>query len=435
MKDKNSIDDLFKDNLDDYEIAPSPRVWENIEKEHFGKKRFLLYRYGFLVAGLLLLILTGAYFIFRHDNIENGSVTNDEITVLPGKRVDNGKMKRNTETTDNNTVYEPEINKTVDDDKIKNEVENKVSEPVKEDFTEKNNYTNIINKGAGETTKENNVVQREYNVLNENNIGISGIQSRSLRFDLGYNAVLKPQPDFDNLLAGYMKKHAQFHIWTDVHASAYMDYYPQSKDMPGWSVGTGIGLKSNRFYMVSGIDYQFRQEEAVYSVDYESLDSVGYYYKVLSFEVNPANPEEITFKTQKTTVYDSIAHVDMVYPVFRYHYLNIPLTAGYRFYQRGNLAVAMEAGLIFSKLLSEEIPEVTLNNPEYKLLGITRQTPQRSLYNFQYIFALRINYYIKNRISLELNPRFTKYMDNIYESGDKVLPYSMGISAGICFDF
>lgn len=48
---------------------------------------------------------------------------------------------------------------------------------------------------------------------------------------------------------------------------------------------------------------------------------------------------------------------------------------------------------------------------------------------------MRINYYLKNRISLELNPRFTKYMDNIYESGDKVLPYSMGISAGICFDF
>ena len=176
-------------------------------------------------------------------------------------------------------------------------------------------------------------------------------------------------------------------------------------------------------------------EEGRYRIDFQSFDSVGFYNKVVSFEVNPQNPEQITYKTVKATVYDSVYHVNMVNPLFKHKYINIPLSVGYKFFNKNNFTVSVETGVMFSKLLSSDIPTVEFNYPDYKLVAITRETHDRASINWQWTAGLNMQFKMKNGISLCLSPKFAKYITNIYISENKVLPYSMGLHFGIFYDF
>ena len=164
-------------------------------------------------------------------------------------------------------------------------------------------------------------------------------------------------------------------------------------------------------------------EEGRYRIDFQSFDSVGFYNKVVSFEVNPQNPEQITYKTVKATVYDSVYHVNMVNPLFKHKYINIPLSVGYKFFNKNNFTVSVETGVMFSKLLSSDIPTVEFNYPDYKLVAITRETHDRASINWQWTAGLNMQFKMKNGISLCLSPKFAKYITNIYISENKVLPY------------
>ena len=227
-------------------------------------------------------------------------------------------------------------------------------------------------------------------------------------------------------------------MYTGASASAAMTYYPTSIDQLTWSADLVYGYKLNQLYIETGIGFQKMKEQGVFQIDYRTNDSVGYYNKVLSFAVNPDNPNEITYNTKSTTVYDSVDHILLQSPIYSYNYLVIPLKVGYKFMVFPKFSVSAETGIIYSLLNKIETPNITYDDPNTSLIGIQNNTPTRVDHNFRIHAAIRLNYSLTSTISIVIQPEFTKYLNSINENNptsNKVKPYTMGARFGIFFDF
>ena len=82
MSDKKHIDRVFQEKLKDFEVAPSPKVWENIQntlegqKEPQNKSYPIWFKFA-RIAALLLLLLTLGGFIFNALNTPSATKTAD----------------------------------------------------------------------------------------------------------------------------------------------------------------------------------------------------------------------------------------------------------------------------------------------------------------------------------------------------------------------
>jgi hypothetical protein len=237
----------------------------------------------------------------------------------------------------------------------------------------------------------------------------------------------------------YIRQRKKLHTYTGIGVKPAMVYYPNTADQFTYSAGACFGMVFNKFYVETGIAYQEMKERGVYKFNYRSNDSIGFYNKVVSFEVDPSNPDNITFKTSKTTVYDSIDHYNVQSPLFKYSYLNVPLKVGYRLWERKKLTLGIETGVILSKLISSDIPEPIFSlSGENTLISIEDKTPVRVDLNLQLAVALRFNYRFTKAISISAQPEFTKYLNSIYDSKNgapNIKPYTMGVRFGVCYDF
>jgi hypothetical protein len=429
MKKYNNIDDLFREEISGFTVKPSEALLKDIEAARLAEKRSGRKAIYLWILAALLLLLAGVsgWFFFGEQA--------DETTMQPEQMVEEIIIEQ--ETTSPNTVKEePESSPLENTTYSKNESitkETTTNEKVINEIVIKETNTNqyLVNERSDQstTTKPSNTKPE--------NIDIEQLQYRSL-YEI---ARMEPEPIDPRTVAGmqeYLKKRSNIHFYTGAGAMVAMVYYPSTTDQFTWSADVALGLKLHDFYIESGVGYQKMQERGIYQIDFKTRDSIGYYNEVVSFEIDPQNPDEITYKTKKTTVYDSINHYEHKTPLFTYSYLNIPLKAGYRFYQKDHFSVAAEAGVIFSKMLSKHIPEPIINDPDYELIAITNQTPERVDVNFQWQVSLRLNYRFAKTISVAVQPVFTKYINSIYDTDagyPNVKPYSMGLRFGIYFDF
>ncbi len=429
------IDNLFKEKLDHYKVAPSRNVWKKVKAGFFGDT--VIYNYRkilWAVAVLLFLLVVGYLLLKQNDGFtihQNPVIKQDKDTAIILKE------KQNTESPEidisKQTIGINNLTKNVEVPSSNEQKQNmqtfETKQKVRPHFLAKESIF-----AKTETTEYSK--RNEQKMIKENSQQlISYLALRSLRLNTLSKIELLPQFAFDQIVEPYLKKHNNLHLWTATATAVEKVYYPNAKDMASWSAGLSFGVNTGNFYITSGILYEKTNEQAAFKINFKSYDSIGYYNRVVSFEVNPENPEKVTFKTKKTTVYDSLVHFNMTHPVFHFTYINIPVTVGYKFFKKGKLIIAMETGLIFSELIEQNIPEIRFDNPNYHLLGIIRETPDRSNFNYRWLIALRFNYKIKRRISICLQPTFTKYLNNIYVSGIVVKPYTMGLQCGIYYDF
>ena len=415
MKKYNNIDNLFREGVSDFKVTPSESLLKDIEAARLaqnGSGRKAIYLW--ILAALLLLIAgISGWFFFGGQSTEK-AIHPNQITeeVILEKQIE---VHENQELIPSENTVVP-VNELEKDESI---IENEIAIQY---IVEEENNTNILYEPS--------------NIAHQN-VNVDELQYRSI-YEI---AQMEPEPIDPRTVKGmeeYLEKRSNVHFYTGVGATVAMAYYPSTTDQFTWSTDLALGLKLHDFYIESGVGYQDMQERGIYQIDFKTHDSIGYYNEVVSFEINPQNPDEITYKTQQTTVYDSVDHYEHKTPLFKYSYLNIPLKVGYRFYQKDRFSVAAEVGVIFSKMLSKEIPEPTINNPEYELIAIINQTPERVDLNFQWQVSLRLNYRFAKTMSVAVQPVFTKYINSIYDTKSgypNVKPYTMGVRFGIYFDF
>ena len=100
MKEQKHIDKLFKEQLKDFEVAPSDKIWENIHQELHPerKKRRVIpiwWRVAGVAAGLLLLVSIG-YQMFSPDN--SSLIEPTIVNQNPSESTENEGTEENTVT-------------------------------------------------------------------------------------------------------------------------------------------------------------------------------------------------------------------------------------------------------------------------------------------------------------------------------------------------
>lgn len=422
MKEYKNIDELFKEVASGFEPEVSEKVWDGIEEGFLNSlpsKRRNYSRWT-IAAVLLLLITSGSIWYFT--GVESPKSSSNEINT--------------------NSIVETKIN--IEADVINNETEEVVEELAIEDNASNiNDFKETIQLQPAQTNNDEIIeapsllVEYESTEIQNESLSqnIEQLSSRSI-----YDIAFMDANYIDKTITveEYIKKRKKLHTYTGIGIKPAMAYYPNTQDQFTYTAEADFGIILNRFYIETGVGYQHMKERGVYQYNYKSNDSIGVYNRVVSFEIDPSNPDNITYKTAETIVYDSIDHFNVQSPLFNYSYLNIPLKVGYKIWNKDKLSLGVETGLLFSKLLKSEIPQANFNFPEYTLLSIEDNTPERVDMNMQLLLAVRFNYRFTRAMSLSLQPEFTKYLNSIYntEIGDpNIKPYTMGLKFGIYYDF
>ncbi len=434
MKEYKNIDNVFKESASGFKPKPSGKVWSGIinevEKDIVVDKSF---NYRRLAALVLLLLLTGSaiwYFIGGDKSSSKDRIIADKEIITKDKPIVNKQVDENLTT---NQLIE-DVDNT--DDNIVNNVDvknkNSVETTLITDKTEKTDRRVLFENTNNQSDINNEI---EDNQITNNVTNINFIKSSSI-YDIATADYSLLDKKID--LQEYMLKRKNLHTYSAISAKAALMYYPNTTDQFTYTVDAEFGIVIKDFYIQSGIGYQKVKERGIYNYYYKTNDSIGYYNKVLSFEINPLNPDEITYKTAKTTVYDSIEHIKTHSPLFYYDYLNVPIKIGYRIKTFDKLNISIESGVIFSKLISSKTPTTNFYIPESTLLNIEDKTPLRTNFNYQWVLALKMNYKILNSVSISVAPEYTKYLNSIYKPSigvSSTKPYSMGIRFGIYYDF
>lgn len=434
MSQKRNIDEYFKEGLTGYKIQPSSEVWQNIEKS-FWKPIWFYNRWILIgIAAMLLLLIGFAGWYFSEPEISNDPVESFQKeangyknTTTPIDVIEKAESTGKLEIFDKN---ETPVNQVDKKDGTKNETFEFLSTKVDE-----NGEQIILPKRSIAETVEVTSNSEDFSGSIFSDIGY--MQGLSISIENEINDVVLDSVR-ENLMAEYRKKLKRSHFYTGLYFTPAMMYYPSVKDQFVWTAGLDFGMTFKKFHVETSIAYQKIKEQGIYTIDFRTFDSVGYYNQVESFEVNPSNSNEILYNTKEVTVYDSIDHYTHVVPVFTYDYINIPLNFGYKVFRKDAFTVAVETGVTFTKMVDKQIPVVDFSKPEYNVVQIKNETPERVDFNFRWQLAVRLDMNIVKAMSVSVKPVFTKYINSIYDTQSgypNVKPYSMGIQLGVYYGF
>ncbi len=444
MKEYKNIDEVFEEAAAGFKPDLPDSIWEEVNKGLFAEaannSAFKAY-YRYALVLLLLSVLGAATWYFMPNPFSSGindkAIDREEVVV--GKPIDDQANAINSQDEKKNPLMDdPEVD--IIGAGNKNPAVSVETNALSK-TTGQNSILETVEKTAGESAFENEgagyvkslTVPGEHAMQAE--ADILKLSSRSI-FDI---SKLELEPiDKPIEITEYLRQRRKLHLFSGLSSKAAMMYYPNTRDQFTFSVNADFGIVLNDFYVQSGIGYQKTKERGVYNYTYRTNDSIGYYNKVESFEINPQNPEEIIYNTTKTTVYDSLVHINTTSPLFYYDYINLPVKLGYKVWDKNKLSLSLESGIVFSKLIKSKIPVADFDLPESTLLQIEDATPTRTDMNLQWQLGLRFNYNIVNSLTLSLQPEFSKYLNSIYKnenSNPVIKPYSMGLRFGIYYDF
>jgi len=440
MKEKKNIDNLFKAGISGYKIEPSGQVWQNIESGFFGKKGFLFYKWYYLAAAVLLLLTAGGIWYFNTGKVDtdlpitNGSLQSEMVEI-------DDKITEELSSTENEPRSPMKVEIIEADNNLTKQLEDTNSDKEIPDQSAARESTSIMlvqNNASSDQSidDENSGFESEiYTTQTSDNISIIDARSTGLTVTPETN-MIDPQKVVG--MEEYLEKQRNSHFYTGASISGGMVYYPSTEDQFTWSAELAFGITAGRFYVETGVAYQDMKERGIYTIDLKSYDSVGYYNRVESFEVDPSNPDEILYNTKTEIVYDSIDHYTHSTPFFKYQYINIPLSVGFKFFQKEKFTASVQTGVLLSMLTSKNIPETEYYDPDYTVVRIHNMTPERVDWNLIWQIGIRLNYKLHKSLSVSAEPVFTKYLNSVYDT-DKgytnIKPYTMGLRVGVYYGF
>ena len=438
MSRNKNIDDLFREGLSGLTVQPSGKVWGNIETGYLAAKgSSARKKFYYALAAFLLLTAGLSGWYFYHD--AGGVEEVERISEITGGQMHSGMT---TETTVEPVTGDP-------GETLSGLAEEEgAAEAARESGDQVSYASTGVNERVVDATPRQKLLEDLYGNA-EQPVPPAGDWSSSIYTDIGLMTPIvlglpaTPEaglidPEQIEGLDRFLEKHRKSHFYTGISGMAGMMYYPSTRDQFTWSADLAVGLTAGRFYFETGIGCQDIREKGIYTIELRSYDSVGYYNEVQSFEVNPLNPNEITYKTEEVTVYDSIMHYRHAQPTYNYGYLNVPLIVGYRVYQKEKLTVGLETGLQVSFLTSRKQDAVQVSYPEFTHVRTVNQTPERVNINYRWLLALRLDYRFARSMSVSVKPVFNKYLNAIYDTKagyTDTRPYSMGVQVGISFGF
>lgn len=204
-----------------------------------------------------------------------------------------------------------------------------------------------------------------------------------------------------------------------------------------WSGGASVSYHKSRLVFQGGLEYSYMNDVGDYMVDMSTYDSVGFYYGVGEFVVDPDNPDSVIFVIQKVTVYDSVQHQSNYQTQCSFTYLQIPLMVGYKALQAGRFSAYIKAGPSISIMLNKKVPEFVYTNPEATIHSINNYSLPRLTASVQAVVSLSLQYQLFKNVGILVEPTYRYYIQGVYDVDGKNIekPYAVGIKGGIYYNF
>ena len=197
---------------------------------------------------------------------------------------------------------------------------------------------------------------------------------------------------------------------------------------------TGMYRKQD-WYIEAGAGVAISEDDGTFIINYAQNDSIGYFYKVTSFDIDPTTGKPV-FNTNVEGVYDTVPYNQTEVMKNKYYYLRFPVYAGLKVYNYKRFSVFLKAGAVYSVLTNKNEPDINFINDKATWIQITNQTPQRIHSNLQLSAGVGLIYGITNKLEVSVEPVYNYYLNSVYDrSYNSKSPWSLGLRTGINFKF
>ena len=459
----NNIEDLLKETLDGYRKQPSPKVWKAVSlRLFFGSKIFY--------TSVLLLLIAGGittYLLLKNDDVNNVVINesgNTELNIStdkPGSEMSlNGRLKTENSGSNfkvrNDNDIEAVSEKTATEYDTKPDYINKMN-GVKTGI--KNNEKEVYN-GAGVVAGSSVAVA---NGLSQQagDVDVRPAQKKQTVYpglirleDINSMPVMQPRdPMFGNDAgfgfgdridikglnrgvgpvsppADYGKIKGAFGVAASI--TPEIIFLNDENNTTKRAVNFDItGVYGDEFFAEAGLGVALSEDDGKFSINYSQYDSVGYFYQVNSFEIDPVTGEPV-FKTTLEGLYDTVDYQTYEKTNNRYTYLRIPVYVGYKIRNFKNLSLYLKAGGVYSILVNSYEPGVDYKNENAMTIDIEDETPGRIHSYFKLSASVGLSYSVSNTVDFSVEPVYNYYMQPVYERRiNEKSPWSLGVRFGI----
>jgi hypothetical protein len=100
---------------------------------------------------------------------------------------------------------------------------------------------------------------------------------------------------------------------------------------------TGI-YNVNDWFIQAGVGVGFSEDNGIYRIDYAQYDSIGYYYEVTGFTINPETGAPV-YKTDVKDVYDTVLYNQIKTTDNLFTYLRFPVFGGLKVHENKRFSV------------------------------------------------------------------------------------------------
>lgn len=450
MKDeRNNMDELFREGLDDFNPTPPPDLWERIDAalppappapvtQRISRRVVQL--------GLAALIITGIsvlwyFFDNNSSTVEQPEVISHQEPAMNTATPSNGKQPAlnsdQTEIIPESLPITGPVNEGITeypDQELKPVKQTEAQTPLKETFSDLKSTNDFLatNKNQLDVGEENQTMIQPgafdlrldlinwLRVLPVGTIDQRNYQAFDLRFKNTRKPIL-PKRSFIPLIGG-------------AYASWDMIYYGNGHQKQSRAAGLSLSTFKGPWEFETGLAFNISDDNGKFDVSFSSLDSIGYYNKVVSFSTDPQIPGRVIFNTVVEGVYDSVGHNIETQTANRYAYLQIPLMAGYRIYADRLFTISLKAGPVFSLMIGSDEQQATFSQEGAKLQSINNLSPSRVSANWQVAAALGVGVRLSPRVTLLAEPTYKSYLRPVYRN-NQIKPQSIGIKAGLLYRF
>ncbi len=449
------FDQIFKDKLQQHEVAPPSHIWAGVQAEALGASagKSSQWRWWAAASLLGLLLSTVGYFYVSNDYLDSMKestqltpTTNHTESNLVNevKHVASSNSSQNLELTESDIISEIENDLPIEEKVI---IDNKIPEAVEETQFEEpiNNYNNhnkdhsII---AEEFSVETNTVveAEELDLLESSYLQVEESETTSIQQEFSSGKPSKAGYDFfdEDAINDITKGHRYEKYW-----ELGLEFSPEWVTIPDndnniQNYGLDLSAKYHigKLFLETGLGAAISKDDGIYHVDYEEAVFKGAYQDVYNVTFDTSSGTAVpTYYTKLVSVYDTIDKATITENKNTYIYLNIPINIGYYTPIGKKFSFYAKTGLNASILIYDDIPAPTIEGELNTIIKTTPLYHQRTEWNLQAQINVGINYHITEKFRFGVEPNARYYIKSLVESNDGGNPYGLGVKIGFKYVF